>query len=626
MAVTLRFNSRFNTPFNTGQGANNLVPTQYSVSLDGHPYMLEWEKDAIEVWGAKYKSNALPLLRSQADQSNTPGEQSISPENFWRRSQENWVNGSGQSQQDRKGSSDTRFNSIESRFYSSKGCDPWTPYELSLLNDTSKVKATAGTGLQIVVCGTYVYLLDTGVLSVSSDGVLAVWANVTGLSGTVNSITSDGTNLYCATSVAIYTVAGTVATSYVGATVATVLSFVKGRLMAVVGTALYNITGAPPTGALNTALITKLTGWNWVGFAGGQSQIYAAGYSGTQSSVYRTTILADGTSLTAPINAGDLPSGEIVRSLFSYQSYVVIGSDLGVRFCSVASDGSLNIGSLIPTTSPVYCFEAQDHFIWYGLTNFDSVSTGLGRMDLNTFTFPLTPAYASDLMAGTLSVPIQGAVKSVSTYKNYRIFTVEGYGIYAELLATPVASGTMTTGWINYNLIDPKLALFLDIAHYPLHGTISAYFAADNGPSEYVGIASIQGSSVPSTSFDVAQKSGFQFRVKLILTPTANLSPRLTRWTLRSYPTPTRSNQFTVPLLLDPTVLDRQGNPAYVNVTAELSHLRALLGSQQVVSYQEGVDAFKVIMFDYQFLPKGVDRQTGQMYGIFLAILNQVTS
>ena len=617
----LKFNSRFDASFFSGVGNSSLVPSLYPVAVDGHPYQVIWDKDAIEVWGAKYKTNALPLLRSQADQSNTPGEQSISPENFWRRSQENWINGAGQSQQDRKGSTDTRFNSIESRFYTSKGINPWIPYELSLLNATSNKYATTNTGLSVVVCGSYVYINDGGVLYASNDGALGSWTAVTGLSGTVNSICTDGTTLYCATTSAIYTVATTVATSYIASTNALILAYTKGRLMAVVTTALYNIT----TNSLPTALITKASGFNWVGFAGGQSMIYAAGYAGNQSSIWRITILADGTALSAPINAGDLPAGEIVRSIFSYQGYVVIGSDLGVRFCSVASDGSLNIGSLIPTASAVYAFEGQDRFIWYGLTNYDASSTGLGRMDISTFIAPLTPAYASDVMAGTSSSTVQGAVRSVATYNKYRIFTVDGKGLYAETLGTPVATGTLTTGWITYNLIDFKLALFLDIAHYPLNGTISASFAADNGVSAVIGTSATQSSSSPGYAFQTNQKTGFQFQIQLTLTPTGNVSPRLTRWTLRSYPTPTRSNQFHVPIMLFPTITVKD-QVRSVDVYSELKHLRSLLSTQQVVTYQEGKDVFQVIMFDYQWLPKAVDPNTGYMYGIFFATLNQVTS
>ena len=626
MAITvLKPNSIFNTRFFGGVGTSSEVPGLYPIAIDGRPYGVIWEKEAIEVWGAKYKSIALPLLRAQSDQSNTPGENSISPENFWRRSQDNWSSGSGQYQQDRKGSSDARFNSLESRFYTSKGINPWTPFQVSLLNSVSLKKSSANSGLVIVVVGTSIYMLDNGAVNLSTDGG-TTWNAVTGFTGTANSICTDGANLYLASSTNLYTVSGTTATVYL-AQIFSIIAYSKGRLMGVIGTAIYNITGTPPTGVLGSPLITKLTGYTWVGFAGGQSMIYAAGYAGTLSSIWRITIQADGTTLTAPINAGDLPLGEIVRSIYAYGAYVVIGSDLGVRFCGVASDGSLNIGALIPTTSPVYCFDAQASYIWYGLTNFDSSSTGLGRMDISNFlpNVPLAPVYASDLMAGTSFSPVQGTVRSVQTYAGYRIFTVDGQGMYVENLNSPVGTGNFYTGQISYNLIDTKLGLFLDLAHEPLNGTISAYFNADAGGFNQVGISATAGTTRPGSTFQVNQKAAYQFQIQFVLTPASSISPKMTRYTLRSYPTPTRSSQFHVPINLA-TTTDINGREIAVNVADELSHLRSLLATQQIVSYQEGTDTFNCVMYDYQWLPKGIDPKTGGMFGIFYAVLNQVTS
>lgn len=615
--ASLKLDSSFNAPFFSGAAKSSDVPSLYPVAIDGHPYQIIWDKDAIEVWGAKYKTNALPLLRQQADNSNTPGEQSISPENFWRRSQENFVNGAGQLQQDRKNSTDSRYNSIESRFYTSKGINPWTPYQLSLLNGTALKRASANTGLQVAVNGTDVYMVD-GAAVVRSTDSMATFAAVTGGAGIPVSICSDGTTVYTAhgTSGSYSMIAGTMA-SYNTGTIS-LIRFVKGRLICAGGASIYN----PTTGgasALPAALMTKATGWTWVDVCGGQTQIYMAGYSGDKSLIYRSAIKTDATALDTPIVAGELPDGEIIRSIYAYLGFIVIGSDLGTRFCSVASDGSLQIGSLIQTTSPVYCFEGQDRFVWFGQSNYDSASTGLGRMDMNTLTAPLTPAYATDLMATG-----QGAVRSVKTLGNYRIFTVDGLGLYAETLGVPVSSGTLTTGWIGYGISDPKLALFLDLAHYPLNGTISASFASDNGAMTAIGTSATQGTTSPGYSLQTNQQAGLQFQVQLTLTPTANVSPKLTRWTLRSYPTPTRSNQFYVPIALFPS-LTVKGKSVACNHVAELKNLRSLLSSQRVVSYQEGNEVFQVIMFDYQWLPKGVTDK-GDMYGIFFATLNQVTS
>jgi hypothetical protein len=610
MVTLIKFDTGFNAGFYTGSGTSSSVPSLFPVALNGRPYALQWEKEAIGVWGAKYKHVSLPLLRGQADQSNTPGEQSISPENFWRRSQESWTLGSGQVQQDRATSQAARFNT-------SKGVNPWTPFQLSLLNDVSNVRASANTSLASVVCSSYVYLAD-GASLVFAQAPLSAWTTVTGTPNAAVSLCTDGAAIYSAHGASgVYsTAAGAASAASLATGTASLVAFVKGRLMVAGGTSIYNYTSGA---ALPAALLTKAAGFTWVGFAGGQNQIYAAGYSGDKSLIYRTAIQADGTALTAPIVAGELPDGEIVRSINAYLGYIIIGSDLGVRFCSVASTGELQIGALIPTTSPVYCSEGQDKFIWHGVTNYDSASTGLGRMDLTNFVSPLTPAYASDLMATG-----QGAVKSVHTFANSRIFTVDGLGLYQESLNTPVASGSLVTGWIGYGISDPKVAVFVDLKHDPLNGTIAVSLTADGGSAVTLGTSGTAGSAAPPQAFQANQVAGLQFRLTLTLTPAANVSPKLTRWTLRSYPAPVRSSEFEVPILLFPTVKTNIDTDYNLNVSRERQLLKALHKSQQVFSFQEGNDTYNVVMYDYQWLPEKIT-PTGDMSGTFLAQLHEIT-
>lgn len=618
------FHTPFHQPFYSGAGTTSLVPSAFPIGIDGHPYHVVYDPDAIGVWGVRFKDNALPFLRAQADQSNTPGEQSISPEQLWRRSQENWLSGSGQFMLDRKGNSDSAFNSIDNRFYQSKGINPWNAYQISLLNDTSIKKGSSNTGLQMLVCGTSVYVLDGGTLSVSSDANLATWTQITGLAGTINSMATDGTTVYVGTATTLYTVTGTVATAYLTSpNPVTLVAFVKGRIMIANGTSIYNPTGAFGSGAIGSPLMTKFTGWNWVGFAGGQTQIYAAGYSGNQSIIYRIGILTDGTALSPAIVAGELPNGEIVRSIATYQGFVVLGSDMGVRFCNVNSDGSLTIGGLIPTPNAVYCFEAQDRFVWYGLTNYDSNSTGLGRMDLSTFTATLVPAYASDLMASNAVSAVQGAVRSIATWNNLRIFTVDGFGLYAESANTPVASGTLYPGNINYGISDPKVAIEVALKHQPLSGTISVSLQTDNGSYIPIGVSSQAGSSAPSNNFSANQSRGYQYSLAITLTPSNNVSPILTRWTLMVYPAPSRSNQHMVPISLKPSQYEGRIGQSW-DVVAELAHLEGLLKSQNVVTYQRGNQFIQVVMYDKQFVVLGLT-SNGDPYGIFVAYLNEIT-
>lgn len=624
MANIEKYDSPYYAPtpaFYSGTSYSQLVPYPFPISIGGHAYQLQWDSNAIGVWGAKFKRNSLPLIRGQADASTSPGEQSISPEQFWRRSQENWVLGEGQQHLDRANSDIRRYNDGE-------GINPWYPWKITLLNKTAAKKTSANDNLQCLVAGANIYFLDNGSPYFSSD--LTTWTPVTtsGSPGTLVSITTDGYNLWGARSASgIYTTTtgATTSTSYATGATVTLVRFVKSRLMAAGGGILYNITKSGAIGGSDVLLNLSSRNFTWVDIVGSPTQIYAGGYTGDKSFIYRTAIKADGTALDVPIVAGQLPDGEIIASLGEYLGYIFIGSNRGIRFCTVGTDGSLVIGSLIPTYDTVYSFEGQDRFVWFANSNYDGDS-GLGRMDLTTFTSTLVPAYASDLASNTGG----GTVRSVTTFNDLRVFTVDGHGIYAELANTPVDAGYLVTGSISYGIADPKVAMFLDIKHEPLNGKISAAIVSDQSdsdvefaPSNVIGISELQGSVSPTSAFPCGQLTNESVQIIFKLEPSASgVSPVLNRWTLRSYPAPKRTAQWDVPLLLFPTVTAGDKDYAF-DVQKELDYLVGLHQSQGIITFQVAEATYQVVMYDYQWLPEaiGVD---GQPRGTFYAQLREI--
>ena len=445
----------FTDPFFTGGGLSALVPAVYPVAINGRPYMID---EKPETYLAAWQHETIPLLRAQSDDSSSPAERSLNPQGLWRRAQDSWHHGAGQVYRDRDEAADPY------RFRSSKGVDPWTRYQFSPLPDTAISKSGAGTNQFVVTTGTRAYFADTDDLYWSTD--LVSWTAVTGYTGgTITSITSDGFNVYFTDGVDIWTTnQGTGAATDADNTNATLLRYVKGRLMVAVGSELQNI---PVLNAAATMTYTHLnTAFTWVDCCEGNGHIYAAGFSGDKSVIYRTAVKADGTALDLPIAAGALPDGEIVRAIQGYLGFIWIGSDLGVRFAEVNTQGDLTIGPLIETPAAVKAFEAQARFMWFGWTAYDAVSTGLGRMDLTEFVGIDQPAYASDLM-----VTGQGAVTSIATFLEKRIFTVNGAGIYQQDTDL-VASGTIDCGQVSFGLPDLKTAVFLDVATEPLVGCL----------------------------------------------------------------------------------------------------------------------------------------------------------
>lgn len=116
------------------------VPARLPCAIDGHAYLCE----------ADYERTTVDVIRQQSDASSEPGEQSLSPYGLWRRSQESWHRGAGQEFLDGK----DEKAADPHRFRSSKGIDPWTRGQVSLLHPTVNVWRTASTNLHLAVAQT----------------------------------------------------------------------------------------------------------------------------------------------------------------------------------------------------------------------------------------------------------------------------------------------------------------------------------------------------------------------------------------------------------------------------------------------------------------------------------------
>lgn len=584
--------------FGGGSATVTTVPARFDVALNGRAYLVDSKP---EFYRYKYVRNTVPLLRTQADTGNLPGEQSINPAGLWPRAAESWHHGAGQAHFDRP-------DSDSSQFRTSKGVNVWARWQLTLLGDTANRKTSANTNLAVISVGTRLYVVDGNALSYTTD-ITAGSPTFTGVTGgpvvAPTSMASDGYNVWVAygDTNGVYTTnrGSGAATQLVTSTLSgtPVVGYVKGRLMVANGPALYNITSVVPA-VLPTALFTQAnTDFTWVAFAEGPTNIYAAGYSGDKSLIYRTSIKTDGTALDAPQVAGELPDGEIVRAIQGYLGFLVIGTDKGLRLANIGSTGDLTIGALVTTSSAVRCFEPQDRFVWYGLTNYDAVSTGLGRLDLTVFTQPTTPAYASDLMATA-----QGAVTSVATFQNLRVFAVSGVGVFAETAAL-VASGTIDSGHSAYGIPDDKVAMALDLRHDALVGSVAGSLSINGGSFTQVGSTN-SAAATTVTPLAINQQRGERFEWRVTLSRSGSVTttgPTLTRATLRSYPAPARTKTIAVPIMLYEQMKDRFGNAIRYDPHAELDAIDLLWASQQLCTYQEGTTSFSVLVDDYEWRP-----------------------
>lgn len=578
----------FDTPYYTGGSVTAEVPGKFDVSIAGRGYMLWTYPDTPYERRPTIIRRPIPTTAPQQDNSGAFGENSLSNEELARRSQDSWDHGAGQSYFDRTDSDNRRFRT-------SKGVDVWTRWQMKLLPDTASKRASVNTNLALAVAGSRLYLTDGAELRYTPD--LTTWTAVTGLPNSPVSLTTDGLNVWTAHGASgVYgTTRSTGASTQINVLQATVIGYVKGRLMAAVTNGLYNITNYASMTAPSVLFTHPNADWRWIGFAEGQSGIYAGGWSGDKSAVYFTTINSDGVGLSAPIHACSLPSGELLTGIGSdVGGIVVLGTTKGVRFAVANADGTLSVGAFIPTPASVLCFEAQDRFIWYGLSNYDTVSTGLGRLDPRSLTDPLVPAYASDLMATG-----QGAVTSIATFSGKRVFTVSGLGVFQES-TNKVASGTLDTGLITYGIPDPKVGMFVDVKVEAPVDTNRVYVASDGGTFNLIGARS----TASTDPFQVGQITAetFEIRHELVNADAdATAGPVVTRWTMRAYPNPHQGEYIEFTIDLDEQQLSAGGSPVTRNPADEYAFLRALQQTRQIVQVQIGLESVSVQMSEHQY-------------------------
>lgn len=613
--MTIGISSPLDEPLFLGGASTIVAPRPYPAALNGRGYMLDFSTDLGRRLGIQHSS--IQMLRAQADTSNQPAEHSLNPEGLWRRTQNSWHKGAGQSSLDRE--SDVEDGSDSARFRSSKGVEVFTKWQLSLLPDTESVLSSTETNLRHVTVGDYLYLAEGDALKYTDD--LSNWTTVTGTPGVdITSIATDGYHVYiCCNASGMYvtTRGGATASQLVTTALASdsVVGYVKGRLLVSKGAALYNITSSSPA-ALPSALFTQdNSDFDWVAFAEGPGNAYALGFSGDKSLIYRLPLKDDGSGLNVPIVAGELPDGEVVRSGYGYLGFLNIGSDLGARFAEIdRSSGEVYLGDLIETTSPVLCFEGQGRFVWYGLTDYDSDSTGLGRMDLRTINGS-TPAYASDLMTDG-----DGDVLSISTILGKRVFSVAGLGVFAQT-DTRVASGTLDGGAFTYGLIDPKVGVFVAVSTRPLVGSVETWVSQDEGEFQYTGAMLVANSTYEQ--FPTDQTLTDQFEVRLILNRTDSndeIGPYVQRSTMKANPAASTGYFLTVPIRLhEDLTIGGVDQPCIPSL--ELQLLDELRTRRRVVIYQEGDQSYTVTVEAIEWIPESMGRLNKQLNGLCVLTL-----
>lgn len=602
----------FSTPyFEGGTTVSPDVPVVFPVAIAGHPYTIDLRE---------YERSSLDVVRQQADSSAEPSEQTFNPFGLWRRSLETWHHGAGQI------NFDLRDESDRARFRSSKGVDVWTAGELSLLPDTDQKLASAATNLKMVVAGTRLYVIDGQTTKFTSDITPGTpsFTSVTGTPAeTPTSITSDGFHVWIAYPSGVYTTnTGTSVATAFGTQDADIVTYANGRLIVAHDHQLFELDNA----GLATAIFTHPLNTSFVfdALAASPNAIYAAGHSGTHGEVYAISIEETTTDLSSVVSCAALPEGEYVTCVYAYVGVIVLGTNKGVRLSAADGAATLNYGVLIPTPASVTCMDGVGQFVWFGWSNYDSVSTGLGRLDLSVFTDTLRPAYASDLM-----VTGQGAVPAVVTFGGLKVLSVAGLGVYAED-PTRVASGSIDSGVIRWGTTERKTVHSVDLRTEPLPaGSSVAVLASwDGGLFGGVSTLSTTSATAPPEPFFAQNNPAEQVEVRLTLgrATATTTGPTVMRSTLRAIVSPTRAEQIVVPVILTETVTvgPSESQEHRQDTASEFRWLKALEAAGAPVTYQEGEETWTVTVEKVQLKPRSWTEQRRWLNGTCFVTLRTI--
>jgi len=431
-----------------------------------------------------YIRQTAPFRKEQFDNGTEPGEQSLT--GWWLRSQSSFHNGSGIKFYD-----PSAGETVQHRFFDSKGVNVWTKGQVTLLRNSNKDHEVTGTlatngrsqqHLRSIKWGSTngVLLRDEyDVDKIDTNGTVTHFVDYNaGTDYPVYGICDDGINAFWVTRIldsgvpktAVYKKVLTASSATANTQMFNsssivvsnaVMNYVKERIIMCINNNIYEFSSS--AAALPTPVYTHSdTDIVYTSITASGPAIYVSSYSGIKSSIYKFTLNTSGAmpTLTSAITAAEMPDGERIYKIQYYLGYMLIGTDKGIRVATVSDqDGSITYGPLIVETSqPCHDFAVRDRFVWCATSV--AGDAGLIRIDLGAEIEPLRFAWANDVYYSgdsghpTTSCAFLGETDQIA-YTTAKVGAVDG-DIYWEDDADLITTGYIQTGNIRYNTLEPK--------------------------------------------------------------------------------------------------------------------------------------------------------------------------
>jgi len=524
----------------------------YDVAINGLPFFL------LNSDESPYRRVTAQYRKQQIDQTREPGEQTLT--GWWVRSQSSFHYGAGI-----KYFEPAQEESLRFQYTESKGVDIWTRGQMTLLNDTASFYSGAAAAQMIGVndgTNDCIVITDGTALKKITTGGTSTTYTQTGTPATIYSITTNGKQYFFINGTHVHrgNLAGTTSDTEIynatGTTRATI-RFVKQRLIAAIGSAIYELDANHASGALPTELFTHPnSSWVWSSISEGPQAIYISGYdpNGTSSSVFKVGLdpanknTLGFPTLSTPTSIIDMPNGERINDFDVYLGlYAVLATSAGFRVGIVDTNGDVQYGPLLFKDAACNAIAFKDSYA-YIATLVDG-EAGIVRCDLSTTVIgnSLYFPWAWDIVASGTS-----ATSSQVTFfgNSDRVAFSTGNNIWAESTTSLVASGYLRTGYIRYNTLETKIYKLLQARIDTTNGglNIDSIDYADN----YYRIGTFaQQSTVGDINVNYPQAAqeylGFQFTLTRSATDVSK-GPLFTGYQLKSLPAIPRQRLIQYPL------------------------------------------------------------------------------
>ena len=512
-----------------------------------------------------YQRMLTKVLKDQIDTSEEPGDNSL--QGWWTRSQTDWSAGAGQEYME-----PAKEEIVRRSFFSSTGVDVFNrPGFVSLLPQAVEVHREAGSD------GHVTKTADGYVFTVDEKAYRSINGNVESftLASAVTqvAVASDKVLFSITNAVSVLQTDGSF-TQITGFTGSAVLSWVKQRLILMVGDRAYEVGAGDLAADVDLSAVTakvdlKDPSWVFTGCTGTPESILLSGYGASGSSILSLTLDDKGAlpDLSAPVEVAQFPvSEQITGGITSYLgTYIGILTNKGVRVGTVADRGGLVYGPLIGSpvaTGTAGDISVYDRFMYYPAADVGDGRGGMVIVDLSTIDEDGRNAWSNWTRIPDKVAPWHIVTDSivVDARSTVMLAVVPAAGGTTEVAVYEAkdengleAKGSLTTSWVRFGTLEAK---YFDqvkvVADPPMAGRIGVFALDDETTATALG----------KLTAEIGQEATFKVNGRRSVTDMAfrfdlersatdpTKGPDLAAWAVRAWPSvDSRGETVVLPLL-----------------------------------------------------------------------------